>query len=130
MSPRYSAAFPIAVAWGGTSFGFSEISGLPPRNALNEYRDGAHFENSSAKTAALRKFPNITCKRGVILRDNDFARWLATVNLDKVERRDLLVTLFNEERKPVMTWKVRNAFPVKVEGPQLKAGANEIAIET
>ena len=29
-----------------------------------------------------------------------------------------------------MVWKVMRAFPVKVEGPQLKAAGNEVAIES
>jgi phage tail-like protein len=78
----------------------------------------------------LRKFSNITLKRGVVKGDNEFAGWLATVKLNTVERRDLVVSLLNEEHSPVMTWKVHNAFPVKVEGPQLKANGNEVAIES
>ena len=30
----------------------------------------------------------------------------------------------------MMVWKIMNAFPVKVEGPQLKASGNEVAIES
>jgi len=55
---------------------------------------------------------------------------LSTVKLNKVERRDLVISLLNEEHQPVMVWKVHNAFPVKVEGPQLKASGNEVAIES
>jgi len=29
-----------------------------------------------------------------------------------------------------MVWKAVNAFPIKVEGPALKASGNEVAIET
>ncbi len=29
-----------------------------------------------------------------------------------------------------MTWKATNCFPVKMEGPSLKATGNEVAIET
>ena len=29
-----------------------------------------------------------------------------------------------------MVWKAQNAFPVKVEGPALKASGNEVAIES
>jgi len=47
-----------------------------------------------------------------------------------VERRNLVISLLNEEHQPVMVWKVMNAFPVKVEGPALKASANEVAIES
>ena len=37
------------------------------------------------------------------------------------------VGLLNENHEPVMSWKVQRAFPVKLEGPQLKASANEVA---
>ena len=40
------------------------------------------------------------------------------------------VQKLNEEHEPVMVWKVHNAFPVKVEGPALKATGNEVAIES
>jgi phage tail-like protein len=36
----------------------------------------------------------------------------------------------NENYEPVMTWKVRNAWPVKLDGPALKANGSEVAIET
>ena len=78
----------------------------------------------------LRKFTNITLKRGIAKGDNEFFEWLSTVKLNTVERRDLIISLLNEEHQPVMVWKVLNAFPVKVEGPQLKATGNEVAIES
>jgi phage tail-like protein len=36
----------------------------------------------------------------------------------------------NEKHEAVMVWKAHNAFPVKVEGPGLKASGNEVAIES
>ena len=50
--------------------------------------------------------------------------------MNKPERRDLVISLLNEEHAPVMTWKVKNAWPVKLEGPGLKATGNEVAIES
>jgi phage tail-like protein len=122
--------FHFTVQWGGTRVGFSEVTGLTQENQAIEYRDGSFPEYSSIKMAGLRKFSNLTLKRGVVKGDNEFAAWLATVKLNTVERRDLVVSLLNEEHSPVMTWKVHNAFPVKVEGPQLKASGNEVAIES
>jgi phage tail-like protein len=78
----------------------------------------------------LRKFNNVTLKRGILKSDFDFAKWLTTIKLNTVDRRTLIVSLLNEEHQPVMVWKVMNAFPVKVEGPQLKASGNEVAIES
>ena len=50
--------------------------------------------------------------------------------LGKPERRDLIISLLNEEHDPVMNWKIKNAFPLKVQATDLKADGNEIAIET
>jgi len=122
--------FHFTVEWGGKRVGFSEVSGLTQENQAIEYRDGSSPEYSSIKMPGLRKFTNITLKRGIVKSDNDFFKWLSTVKLNTVERRDLVISLLNEEHQPVMVWKVQNAFPVKVEGPQLKATGNEVAIES
>ena len=122
--------FHFTVQWGGTRIGFSEVTGLTQENQAIEYRDGSFPEYSSIKMPGLRKFTNIVLKRGVVKSDNEFFLWLSTVKLNKVERRDLIISLLNENHEPVMTWKVHNAFPVKSEGPQLKASGNEVAIES
>jgi phage tail-like protein len=122
--------FHFTVTWGGTRVGFSEVTGLTQENQAIEYRDGSFPEYSSIKMPGLRKFSNITLKRGVIKADNEFFKWLSTIKLNTVERRDLVISLLNEKHEPVMTWKVQNAFPVKLEGPQLKASGNEVAIES
>ncbi len=122
--------FHFTVEWGGTRVGFSEVTGLTQERQVIEYRDGSFPEYSSIKMPGQAKYSNITLKRGVVKGDNDFIKWLATVKMHTVERRNLVITLRNEELQPVMVWNVANAFPVKVEGPQLKASANEVAIES
>lgn len=122
--------FHFSVQWGGTRIGFSEVTGLTQENQAIEYREGSFPEYSTVKMPGLRKFSNITLKRGIVKSDNEFFKWLATVKLNTVERRTLTISLLNENHEPVMTWSVLNAFPVKVEGPQLKASGNEVAIES
>ena len=122
--------FHFTVQWGGTRIGFSEVSGLTQENQAIEYRDGSFPEYSSIKMPGLRKFSNVTLKRGIVKADNEFFRWLSTIQLNKVERRDVIVSLLDEQHAPVMVWKLQNAFPVKVEGPGLKASGNEVAIES
>jgi len=78
----------------------------------------------------IEKYGHVTLKRGIVKSDNDFFKWLSTIKLNTVERRDLVISLLNENHDPVMVWKVHNAFPVKTEGPQLKASTNEVAIES
>lgn len=129
-TPYPLPAFHFVVDWAGNRIGFSEVSGLTQENQAIEYRDGSFPEYSSIKMPGLRKFSNVTLKRGIIKGDNDFFKWLSTVKLNKVERRDVIVKLLDEKHEPVMTWKIQNAFPVKVEGPALKASGNEVAIES
>ena len=123
-------AFHFKVEWGGKNVGFSEASGLTQELQLIEYRDGNSPDYSTIKMPGLHKYNNITLKRGVMKGDNEFFKWLNTVKLNTIERRDLTISLLNEKHEAVMVWKAHNAFPVKVEGPGLKASGNEVAIES
>lgn len=125
------AAFHFQVEWGGNKIGFSEASGLNIENQVIEYRDGDSKEFSSVKMPGIPQYGNITLKRGIMPDDNEFFEWLNTAKrLRNVERRDLTISLLNENHEPVMSWKVSNAFPVKIEGPGLNSTGNEAAIET
>ena len=123
-------AFHFQVQWGGTNVGFSEASGLTIEKQVIEYRDGASKDYGTVKMPGLPKFANIVLKRGIIPADNEFYDWLNTTKMNQVERRDLTISLLNEDHEPVISWKAVNCFPVKVEGPGLKATGNEVAIET
>ena len=78
----------------------------------------------------MQKYGNLTLKRGIMATDNEFYRWWNTHQLNKIERRDVTITLLNEKHEPVVVWKVRNAFPTKIDGGSLKATGNEVAIES
>ena len=117
------------VDWGGTRLGFSEVSGLSIEVETVEYREGNNPDYSVLKMPGMAKFSNIVFKRGIVAGDNEFYEWFKTINLNQVERRDIVISLLNEEHSPTMVWKVRNAFPVKIEAPSLKATGNEVAIE-
>lgn len=122
--------FHFQVDWGGTKVGFSEVSGLDVETEVIEYRDGAMREYSKLKMPGMQKFSNITLKRGVFQKDNEFFEWWNSVKLNTIERRDVVISLLNEEHDPVLTWKIKNAWPVKVQGTDLKSDGNEVAIET
>ena len=122
--------FHFKVEWGGKDVAFSEVSGLTQEVQVIEYRDGNSPDYSTLKMPGLHKYNNITLKKGIRKSDNEFFNWLNTIKLNTVERRDLTISLLNESHEPVMVWKARNAFPVKVEGPGLKAAGNEVAIES
>lgn len=123
-------AFHFIVEWGGTRIGFSEVSGLARENQMIECPDGESPECSTARTHGMRKSNTLTLRRGVAKSDNEFLQWLSMVPPNSVERRDVTVSLIDERHEPVMAWKVRNAFPVKLEGPQFEARGDEVAIES
>jgi phage tail-like protein len=122
--------FHFSVDWGGTVLAFSEVTGLNVEVQQIEYRDGLRPEYSTTKMPGLKKYGNITLKRGVMASDNEYFEWVKSIKLNKPERRDIIISLLNEEHAPVMTWKVVNAWPTKITSPDLKAGANEAAIES
>jgi phage tail-like protein len=129
--PEYPLSkFHFQVDWGGARIGFTEVSGLDVETEVIEYREGANREYSKLKMPGLRKFGNVTMKRGVFASDNDYYAWFNTVSLNKIERRDVTVSLLNEQHEPVMVWKIKNAWPAKIASTDLKADGNEIAIES
>ena len=122
--------FHFEVNWAGTRIGFTEVSGMEVETEVIEYREGASKEYSKLKMPGMRKFSNITLKRGTFASDNEFYEWFNTVKLNTIERRDITISLLNEEHAPVVVWKVKNAWPSKVTSTDLKADGNETAIET
>ena len=107
---------------------FSECSGLDTETDIIEYREGSD-DNTVRKIPGLNKFSNISLKRGVT-KDLDLWNWRKTV-LDGVTiRKSGSIILLNERREPVLRWNFKHGWPVKWEGPTLKARGNEIAIET
>jgi phage tail-like protein len=122
--------FHFQVEWGGSKIGFTEVSGLDVEREVIEYRDGSSKEYSKLKMPGLTKFSNLTLKRGSFKKDNDFYKWWVSNKLESVERRDITISLLNEEHTPIITWKVKNAWPSKIQPTDLKSDDNSIAIET
>jgi phage tail-like protein len=106
------------------------VSGLTLESEPIEYRGGDDITLTVRKLPGLRKYGNVTLKRWIMPSDNGFFDWWNTIQSGVAERRTVVVMLLNEAHKPVMTWEIQQAWPVKVEGPSLNAKGNEVAIET
>lgn len=130
MSEPVLSAYHFQVEWGGSRINFSEVSGLGIEYDVITYRGGASKEYGIKKMPGRPRYSNIVLKRGVIPGDNEFYEWINTIKLNEAERRNLAISLLNEEHEPVMVWRVANAFPVKLTGPELSATESEVAIET
>jgi phage tail-like protein len=126
--------FHFEVNWGGTRFGFTEVTGLNFETEVIEYREGNSREYHMIKMPGLQKFSNITLKRGTFLGDFELYEWWKKTILfqegKEKFRRDVTITLLDEEHQPVITWLALRAWPTKVTSTDLKADGNEVAIET
>ncbi len=118
------------VEWGGTNVGFMEVSGLSIELDVVDYREGSSPESSTRKMPGLKKFSDVVLKRGIVKNDDDFYRWISTATFNQVERRDVLISILNESHEPVVVWKLKNAFPSKLEYSTLNAQSSDVVIES
>jgi len=115
------------------SGGFSECAGLQMEVKAFEYKEGGN-NKTTLKFPEHASYGNVTLKRGVTA-SNDLINWqlqISQAGLDnrQVARRDFAIILRDEAGKDVRRWNLIRAFPVKWMGPDLKANASEIAIES
>lgn len=122
--------FHFRVEWGGQRIGFTEVTGLDIEYTAIAYREGTDPQYRATRMPGQQKPGTVTLKRGLVEGDNEFFEWIQTVSLNKVERRDVTVTLLNERHEPAFVWRIRNAWPVKYVGPEFDAHSNEVAIES
>jgi phage tail-like protein len=122
--------FSFSVDWGGTNLAFSEVSGISEEYQMIEYRGGLSPEMHTVKMPGLKKFGDVTLKRGFFTGDNQMYDWWNATIFNIAERRDITISLLNEARVPVVTWTFSNCVAVKLEGAAMKADGNEVAIET
>jgi phage tail-like protein len=101
---------------------FAEVSGLGSEVTVLEFR--AIDEQAVRKLPGLRKYSNIVLKRGVT-KDAELWDWH-----ESLDRRNGSIILFDGKGNEVVRWNFFNGWPCKWVGPILRAGSNEVAIET
>jgi phage tail-like protein len=121
---------------GGVAIAFSEVSGLSIAYETITYKES----NTDQKAPGPRVLhmpsqaqpTNITLKKGVIRTQSvaTFYKWIAAIQINQVEKRDIYVRLCDEKGDAVISWKVINAFPTKLDAPTFDANSNDAAIET
>jgi phage tail-like protein len=109
--------------------GFNEVSGLQAEIEVQEYREGG-INDFMHKFAGPVKFPsNLVLKNGI----TDSVKlwsWYQDVMRGKFDRKSLDVVLLDAAGDEKRRWKFKNAYPVKWNGPGLKATSSEVALES
>jgi phage tail-like protein len=122
-------SFNFEVIVDGVRSAFSECSGLTADGDAVDYREGTDMQPNVRKLMGLRKYTNITLKRGYT-QDNSLWQWYTNIANGLADRRNVTITLMNEERKAVIRWHAENAWINKIEGPGFKASSNEVSVES
>jgi phage tail-like protein len=133
-TPYLGFNFVVALQSGGGTTpvgGFSDVAGLNTEFTVAEYRAGNYPENHSSKFPGIYKTGDVTLKRGVV-RTTDIHDWVEDVRTRGVaaKRSSVVITLLDETRQPVASWKLLSVMPLKWTGPTLAAkGGADVAME-
>ena len=122
-----NAAFRFIVDVGGVKAAFTECT-LPVMELETEEIKEGGLNDTLRIVPGRRKSARITLKNGV--GKSDIVAWCSKTMGGKFERKKITVTLQDVEKQTVAVWNIEDAYPTKWTGPQLKADANSIAIQT
>jgi len=122
--------FHFQVKWDSNVMSFQEVSGLNVEAQTIEYRAGDSPNFSTVKMPGIKKFGNITMKKGVFKSDNKFWDWFKQIKMNTIKRIPITISLLDEAGAPTMVWTLTNAFPAKITGTDMKSDGNEVAVES
>lgn len=122
--------FQFLVKIGDKEAFFQEVTGLSAEIQQIEYRQGNSKEFSTVKMPGIKKFGNITLKKGIFKDDKGFWDLYKQVTMNTFERKTITISLLDEKNAVAMSWTLANAFPAKITVTDMKSDANEPAVET
>jgi len=114
---------------GVTATSFTEVVGLEAALDVVDYRTGDSPELSVRKLPGLRKYTNITLKRG-FTQDTSLWNWINNALTGNLVRANVTILLLDQADNPVLVWRLSNAWPCKWTGPTLVAQSCDVAIES
>ena len=122
--------FYFEVKWDSAVMHFQEVSGLDAEAGPVEYRRADSPEFSVIQMPGLKKYRDVTMKKGVFKGDNKFWDWFNEIKMNTIKRRPVTISLLDEAGAPTMVWTLANAWPNKVSGTDLQSQGTEVAVET
>lgn len=126
----------IALSTAGmrTMAAFSEVSGLEVSMEVEDYAAGG-FNDAVLKFPGRTKWSNLVMRRGLLAKRDPMDRsdlwsWYEAYLDGHGVRKDGIIVLLDERRRPKLTWSFRRGLPLKWSGPTLNAAQSQIAIES
>ncbi|MEZ4731482.1 MAG: phage tail protein [Caldilineaceae bacterium] len=121
---------------GSNTVAFAEVSGLSISYETTTYKESPTA--SGAPGPRVMHMPaqgtpaKVTLKKGIV-RTSSVAtlfRWINSIQINQIEKQDIHVRLCDEKGAAVISWRVTNAFPTKLDAPTFDAKSNDAAIES
>ncbi len=124
LSYRYNATIE------GEVVPFSEISGLNMEYETAEYKEAGEKTITTMHQLGQRNAPTITMKRGIFKKQLALYEWFNSAHTENFTKKQVIITLIDNDGNAIMTWTLENAFCTKFEGPGLDAKSNEVTFQS
>jgi phage tail-like protein len=121
---------------GGSAVAFSEVSGLSISYETSTYKESPVSPGAPGPRTMImpgqRSAAKITLKKGIVRTTSIqvLYDWIKTIQINQIEKKDVFIRLCDEKGDAVISWKVFNAFPTKLDAPSFDAKSNDAAIES
>lgn len=112
---------------GKTQAAFTECTLPLVEWEIEEVKEGG-LNTFTHQLPGRRKAGKITLKNGV--GKSELVDWFIQTMSENFQRKSVTVTLLDLSSKPVITWNLADAYPIKWTGPALKSDTSAIAIQT
>jgi phage tail-like protein len=126
--PLLSYNFAVEIE-GVVAGGFSEVSGLQVEIETQDYREGGVNEYVHRRAGPVKYAGNIVLKKGIV-DQRALWDWCWDALRGKISRRNISIILLDTAGDEKLRWNFEGAYPVKWAGPELRAHANEVAVES
>lgn len=122
--------FKFVVEINGLRIGaFSEVTGLQVEIEVHDYREGG-VNDFVHKLAGPARYPtNLVLKHG-LMDSVELWDWIQDTVQGRIIRRNGSIVLQDSAGKTRWRWNFKAAYPVKWSGPDMRAAAAEVAVET
>lgn len=93
-----------------------EVSGLDVEAQPIEYRAGNSPVFSVQTMPGIKKYSDITIKKGIFKSDNTFWDWYKQTKDSQRSQGTVVLKLLDDDGRPTMVWTLLNAWPTKITG--------------
>jgi phage tail-like protein len=128
VDPYLGKNFNIAIE-NTPAISLSEVLGIETTIDVVDYREGTDLPNTVRKLPGLARYGNVILKRG-FTQDLSLWTWMYNNLSGQADRRQAVITLFDQAGNTVLQWSIKNAWPCRWSGPELRAESSDVAIET